>query len=133
MNVENACAFGSTALNQAWLAVAAGHVDVALAVGAEKLNHPDKSRGQAVLTSALDQDRLEEIRDELRPGGTGSVFMDLYARFATWYMERSDATRTDFALLVVKNHAHGAANPKAQYGGRLTVVRCSTRVRSVAR
>ena len=42
INIENACASGSTALNQAWLAVASGYVDVALAVGAEKLYHPDK-------------------------------------------------------------------------------------------
>jgi acetyl-CoA acetyltransferase len=120
VNVENACASGSTALNQAWLAVASGHADVAIAVGAEKLTHPDKSRSFAVMTSALDQTRLAEIRGELA-GGSGSVFMDIYARFATWYMDRTDATARDFARIAVKNHAHGALNPKAQYGGRLTV------------
>ena len=120
VNVENACASGSTALNQAWLAVAAGYVDVAIAVGAEKLTHPDKSRPFAVMTAALDQTRLEEIRGELA-GGSGSVFMDIYARFATWYMDRTDATAEDFARIAVKNHAHGALNPKAQYGGRAMV------------
>ena len=120
VNVENACASGSTALNQAWLAVAAGYADVAIAIGAEKLTHPDKSRSFAVMTAALDQTRLEEIRGELAGGG-GSVFMDIYARFATWYMDRTDATAQDFARIAVKNHAHGALNPKAQYGGRLTV------------
>jgi acetyl-CoA acetyltransferase len=120
VNVENACASGSTALNQAWLAVASGYVDVAIAVGAEKLTHPDKSRSFAVMTAALDQTRMEEIRSELAGGG-GSVFMDIYARFATWYMDRTDATAEDFARIAVKNHAHGALNPKAQYGGRLTV------------
>lgn len=121
INVENACASGSTALNQAWLAVASGQVEIALAVGAEKLNHQDKSRAQAVMTSAMDQDRLDEIRDDLGDAGTGSIFMDVYARFATWYMERTDATREDFAQIAVKNHAHGAVNPKAQYGGQMTV------------
>jgi len=120
VNVENACASGSTALNQAWLAVASGYADVAVAVGAEKLTHPDKSRSFAVMTAALDQTRLEEIRGELA-GGSGSVFMDIYARFATWYSDRTDATAEDFARIAVKNHAHGALNPKAQYGGRLTV------------
>jgi acetyl-CoA acetyltransferase len=120
INVENACASGSTALNQAWLAVASGHADVAIAIGAEKLTHPDRSRAFAVMTAALDQTRLEEIRGELA-GGSGSVFMDIYARFATWYMDRTDATAEDFAQVTVKNHAHGALNPKAQYGGRLTV------------
>lgn len=121
INVENACASGSTALNQAWLAVASGQVEIALAVGAEKLNHEDKSRAQVVMTSAMDQDRLDEIRADLGDAGTGSIFMDVYARFATWYMERTDATREDFAQIAVKNHAHGAANPKAQYGGHMTV------------
>jgi acetyl-CoA acetyltransferase len=120
INVENACASGSTALNQAWLAVAAGQVDVAIAIGAEKLTHPDKARAQAAMSGALDQSRLHEILAEF-DHGTGSVFMDIYARFAIWYMERSDAVPQDFARIAVKNHAHGALNPKAQYGGQLTV------------
>jgi acetyl-CoA acetyltransferase len=121
INVENACASGSTALNQAWLAVAAGQVELAVAVGAEKLHHADRSRGFAAMTAALDQDRLGEIRDELGSSGTGSVFMDVYARYARWYADRTDATPADFAQVAVKNHAHGALNPKAQYGGTLTV------------
>ncbi|MGE0219068.1 thiolase family protein [Mycolicibacterium sp.] len=120
VNVENACASGSTALNQAWLAVASGQVDVALAVGAEKLNHPDKSRAFTVMTSALDQTRLDEIRDDLA-GGSGSVFMDIYARLANSYLDSTEATAADFARVAVKNHANGALNPKAQYGGQLTV------------
>ncbi len=120
INVENACASGSTALNQAWLAVASGQVDVAVAIGAEKLTHPDRSRAFAVMTSALDQTRLEDIRADL-DGGSGSVFMDIYARFATWYAERTDASERDFAQVAVKNHAHGALNPKAQYGTELTL------------
>lgn len=121
INVENACASGSTALNQAWMAVASGHVDVAIAIGTEKLNSPDKSRAFATMTSALDQTRLQEIRDGLPDRGSGSVFMDIYAQFATWYADRTGATDTDFAQVAVKNHAHGALNPKAQYGTRLTL------------
>ena len=120
INVENACASGSTALHQAHLAVASGQVEVAVAIGAEKLTHADRTRSFAVMTAALDQTRLEEIRADL-DGGTGSVFMDIYARFARRYRERTDATPADFAQVAVKNHAHGALNPKAQYGGRLTV------------
>ncbi len=121
INVENACASGSTALNQAWLAVASGQVAIAIAIGAEKLTSPDKSKALAVMTSALDQDRLQEVRDDLGDAGTGSVFMDIYARFATWYANRTDATPEDFAQIAVKNHAHGALNSKAQYGGQMTV------------
>ncbi|CAJ1583450.1 thiolase family protein [[Mycobacterium] wendilense] len=121
INVENACASGATALNQAWLSVASGQVDVAVAVGAEKLHIADKSKALGALTTALDQERLDEIQAELGGAGSGSVFMDIYARFATWYMERTGATREDFARVAVKNSQHGAANPKAQYGGGLTL------------
>jgi acetyl-CoA acetyltransferase len=122
INVENACASGSTALNQAWLAVASGYADVALAVGAEKLYHPDKRLSFAAMGSALDQDRLGEIFADL--GGDGSdqsVFMDVYAKAATEYMERTGATQEDFARVAVKNHDHGALNPKAQYRTRFTL------------
>ncbi|MBP2371000.1 thiolase family protein [Pseudonocardia parietis] len=121
VNVENACASGATALHQAWLAVASGQVEVAVALGAEKLVVGDKGRALAALTSALDQERLAEIRAELGSRDTGSVFMDVYARFAAWYQEASGAMAEDFALVAVKNAAHGAANPKAQYGRELTV------------
>src|SRR5580693_3018188 len=36
INVENACASGSSAIHLGWLAVASGQADVAIAVGAEK-------------------------------------------------------------------------------------------------
>lgn len=121
INIENACASGSTALNQAWLSVASGQVDIAIAIGAEKLNINDKARAFASLTAALDQDRVDEIRDELSTNPTGSIFMDIYARWANWYMERTDATIEDFALISVKNHEYGLANPKAQYGAKMTV------------
>lgn len=121
INVENACASGSTALNQAWLSVASGQTDMAIAIGAEKLSIKDKSRAFAAMSSALDQDRLDEIHSDLGDTGTGSIFMDIYARWATWYMQRSDATAEDFANVSVKNHSHGLANPKAQYGARMTV------------
>lgn len=120
INVENACASGSTALNQAWLAVASGHVDMAIAVGAEKLHIDDKARAFVALSSALDQDRLKEINAEFGVSD-GSVFMDIYARWASWYMQGSDATVEDFAAVAVKNHENGMANPKAQYGARMTI------------
>ena len=122
INIENACASGSTALNQAWLAVASGYVDVALAVGAEKLYHPDKKLIAAAMGSALDQDRLAEIYADLGADGADqSIFMDVYAKAATDYMHRTGATQEDFARVAVKNHDHGALNPKAQYRSRFTL------------
>jgi acetyl-CoA acyltransferase len=110
-NVENACASASSAFHIAWQAVAAGACDVALAVGAEKLSHPDKARSFAAIGTAVDV-------EEAAPGHvTGrSPFMDVYAAEARAYMEASGATQQDLARVVVKNQYHGSLNPLAQYG-----------------
>jgi acetyl-CoA acetyltransferase len=42
--VENACASGSSAFNLATMALRSGSCDVALAVGVEKMNIPDKAK-----------------------------------------------------------------------------------------
>ncbi len=116
INVENACASASTAFHLAWQAVAFGAYDIVLAVGAEKLTHPDKTRTFAAIGSALDVEKYP-------PGdGTGrSPFMDVYARQARDYMESSGATVEDFAAVVVKNLHNGARNERAQYGSETTV------------
>jgi acetyl-CoA acetyltransferase len=118
VNVENACASAATAFHLAWQAVATGGQDVALAVGAEKMSHPDKARAFAAIGGSVD---VETAPADL-PAGR-SFLMDLYAQSALRYMERTGATRADFAEVVVKNHRHGRLNPAAQYGGELTVER----------
>ena len=122
VNVENACASGSTAVHQAWLAVASGYVDVAIAVGAEKLYCEDKSLSIAVMRSAIDQERIDDIVKSLGGGSADrSIFMDVYAALAGRYARESGATTMDFARVSAKNHDHGALNPKAQYHTRFTV------------
>jgi acetyl-CoA acetyltransferase len=122
VNVENACASASSAFHLAWMAVASGAADVAMAVGSEKLSHPDKQRSFDAIGTAVDLEQRAAMEERLgASGGKRSFFMDIYAGMARDYMARSGATSEDFAGVVVKNQAHGALNPKAQYGGRLTV------------
>jgi acetyl-CoA acetyltransferase len=116
--VENACASAATAFHLAWQAVATGGQEVVLAVGAEKMTHPDKARSFAAIGGSVD---VETAPADL-PAGR-SFLMDMYAESALRYMERTGATRSDFAEVVVKNHRHGRLNPAAQYGGELTVER----------
>ncbi len=116
VNVENACASASTAFHLAWQAVALGAADVVLAVGAEKMTHADKARSFAAIGGSVDVDMAPQ---DLPPDR--SFLMDMYAESAVRYMEESGATLSDFAAVVVKNQAHGALNPLAQYGGTLTV------------
>ena len=104
VNVENACASGSTAVHQAWLAVASGYVDVAIAVGAEKLYCEDKSLSIAVMRSAIDQERIDDIVKSLGGGSADrSIFMDVYAALAGRYARESGATTMDFARVSAKN------------------------------
>ncbi len=125
VNVENACASASTAFHLAWMGVASGMYDVALAVGAEKLSHADKSVSFSAIGTAVDLEALAELKSRLAGNGGGdgggrSFFMDVYAGMAGEYMARSGATAQDFADVSVKNHAHGALNPRAQYGQPVT-------------
>jgi acetyl-CoA acyltransferase len=117
INVENACASASTALHLAWLSVASGQYDVVLAVGAEKMTHPDKARSFAAIGQAMDVELIasDDVSSERSP------LMDAYAEAARDYMSASGATARDFAEVAVKNQANGRLNPLAQYGGKLTV------------
>lgn len=117
INVENACASASTALHLAWLSVASGQFDVALALGVEKMTHPDKARSFSAIGQAMDVELVafEDVASERSP------LMDAYAESARQYMETSGATVRDFAAVAVKNQGNGALNPLAQYGGDLTI------------
>ena len=60
-NVENACASGSSAFNLAVQSLRAGTTDVALALGAEKMNIPDKARAFAIFEGGWDVSRAERV------------------------------------------------------------------------
>lgn len=61
VNVENACAGGSSALHGAYLGVASGAYDVALALGAEKLCQKSRLRTFASFLGGLDVEALPEL------------------------------------------------------------------------
>ncbi len=123
INVENACASGSTAFSLACSTLRAGAADVAIVVGAEKLSHPDKALSFAAFQAGYDQEEPPTAAVAEGAGAGRSVFMDVYAHMAREYMAASGATAEDFALVSVKAHRHGMLNPLAQYGGELTVAR----------
>jgi len=112
INVENACASGSTALYLAHRAVASGQVGLALAVGVEKLFCGDTAQSLKALSTSSDL----EIE-----GRMGILFAGIYAMRVRAHMEKYGITREQLALTSVKNHEHGALNPHAQYRDRTTV------------
>lgn len=112
INVENACASGSTAFYLAHRAVAAGQADIALAVGVEKLFCGDTGTSLKALATSSDLD-IE--------GRMGILFAGIYAMRVRGHMQRYGITREQLALTAVKNHDHGALNPHSQYRNRTTV------------
>lgn len=116
INVENACASGSTAFNLAVQAVAAGTYEMVLAIGTEKLSHPDRMLTFRAIGTAVDVERAAD-----GAGASHSPFMDIYAAMTRSYMERSGATQRVFAEVAAKNQGHGRLNPLAQYGGTVSV------------
>ena len=117
INVENACASSSTAFHQAHMAVSSGQVNVALAIGSEKMSNEDRSKPIKALEAAADLDELAVLKEKISPNGTGSgsVFMDVYSSIARKYMEAAGANAEDFARVSVKQRCYGALNPIAQF------------------
>ncbi|WP_433723193.1 thiolase family protein [Nocardia sp. CA-129566] len=118
VNVENACASGSTAVHLAATSIAAGEAEIVLVVGSEKLTHEDKARTFAALGSAVDLERLDQVKASLygencSTADNRSFFMDVYANMATAYMKQSGATEGDFAAVAAKSHQNAALNPYA--------------------
>lgn len=122
INVENACASASSAFHLAYQAVASGTCDIALALGVEKMTHPNKEVSLAAIGTAIDVEAREEMVARLGTSGANrSFFMDIYAGLSKELMERTGIDQEDFARVVVKNHRHAALNPKAQYRNKVTM------------
>ncbi len=133
-NLENACASASSAFNLAVQAVRSGEVEVALAVGAEKMFCTDKARMFSVFDGAWDLHDIEANKTTLLAMGRGieppegstskapySLFIDIYAAFGRFHMREFGTTQRQFAAVAAKNHGHSAHNPLAQYRNTYTV------------
>jgi acetyl-CoA acyltransferase len=135
INVENACASGSTAVHGAWMSIKAGLYDLVLAIGVDKLWLPeDKLKMFSTFMSGMDVDLGAEMimsiqADETKNAraDTGekkeshSAFMDLYSLGARMHMEKYGSTQRQLAIISSKNHYHGSLNPYAQYQTPMTV------------
>lgn len=119
VNVENACASGSSAFHLAVEAVTSGQAEVVLVVGSEQLTHRDKTRSFKALRGSTDINEIGEASPE--EDWTNSILMEFYAQEATSFLQKYDATLEDMALVAVKNRYHASMNPLAQYRDEQTV------------
>ncbi len=134
VNIENACASSSSALNSAHMFVASGSGDICLAVGVDKLFSSDKEKSFAVFDGAWDvhtaQDQMQRLMglaDDVQPPpgyvepGKRSIFMDIYASLARLHMKTFGTTQRQMAAVAAKNHMHSTRNPLAQFQYPLTI------------
>ncbi len=150
-NVENACASAASAFHLAWSAVASGQADCVLALGMEKLTHPDKGLSLRAFNAAVDVELVSRLREALQAGTPKSseepessreekgpessenetsdsesapkrsMFMDIYAAAIRAHMNQYGTTPEQMAWVASKNHHHGALNPRAQYREEVSV------------
>ncbi len=106
IRVESACASGGLAVKTAYMEVASGLAESALAVGVEKMTDVDGAEATFALASAADQDN-EAFH--------GITFPGLYAMMAMAHMKKYGTTREQLAQVSVKNHHNGSMNPNAQF------------------
>jgi acetyl-CoA acyltransferase len=109
INVENACSSGSTALRGAFLEVASGACDVALALGVEKLFCGDTARSAAAMAQGTTLAKF------------GFMFVALYSMQLKKWVSQYGVTKEQFAKVVVKNSYNGSLNPYAQFRKPMTL------------
>jgi len=134
-NTDNACASSSSGLMQAFAAIKAGIYEVALVVGTEKMNYPEKRQEMfEAFKGSWDRELADEHLQKLLAAGEGlevppearvesgerSVFMDIYAAQARFHMKTFGTTQRQIAAVAAKNHTHSALNPYAQYRFKMT-------------
>ncbi|WP_130931556.1 thiolase family protein [Pseudomonas sp. Sample_24] len=127
-NIENACASGSAAFNLAVQSLKAGTTDVALAIGAEKMNIVDKLKALSIFEAGWDITRAEQNYQTLVQMGEGvdvpkgsesnkpySKFMAIYAAMCRHHMSTYGTTQRQIAAVSAKNHTHSVHNPYSQF------------------
>ncbi|TDK45709.1 thiolase family protein [Antarcticimicrobium luteum] len=129
VNVENACASATTALHLAIGHVQTGVCDIALAIGAEKMVHPDSAVSMTAFEGSWERGERDRVIGRLTDLGLGtptppqaaaretphSVFMDVYAAFAKWHMAEYGTTEAQIARIASKNHGHSVHNDRSQF------------------
>jgi acetyl-CoA C-acetyltransferase len=112
--VENLCATGTEALRGAVYAVASGAVDIALAMGVEKLKDtgfgglPERAKGT--------------FEDLWQPGFTPpGAFAQLGAAYAAKHGLSMQDVKRAMAHVSWKSHENAALNPKAHLRNRITI------------
>ncbi|MBV8054041.1 MAG: thiolase family protein [Deltaproteobacteria bacterium] len=112
INVSNACATGSTAFREAFMAVASGMYDVAMAVGVEQMGKQGLLGGGGGGTDPA-YSTEGRIGSGLMPAVFGQAGME--------HMRKYGTKLEHFAKISVKSHKHATRNPFSQYQNEVSL------------
>jgi acetyl-CoA C-acetyltransferase len=103
---ENACATSHAAFRHAVMEVGAGVSDVVMVGGAERILHVPTEDATQYFAYCSDATLEQPL---------GLTFPGVFALIARAHMAKYGTTEEQMAHVAVKNHRHGALNPKAQF------------------
>ena len=112
---EDACATSANAFKNAVAAVEAGVHDVVLVGGVERCT-PETGKDTAAMTRVF---ASASHRQYEQPAGL--TFPGVFALLTKRHMHEHGTTEEQLAHVAVKNHGHGALNPRAHFGKETTV------------
>ncbi len=110
--VEGGGATGGICFQEAWKAVASGHMDICVAYGFETMSHVETWKGNEFIALASD------VSFDYPVGGFYSGY---YAMMVTRHMKEFGTTVEQMAAVSVKNHINAFYNPYAQKRHRYTI------------
>jgi len=110
-NVENASASGSSAFREAFLSIASGVNDIALAFGVDKLNLPPKGTSR---DPGVSQEK-KEGKEEKESNPKRQLPVMGFAAMAQYYMKEYGLTREQLGQVSVKSHYNASLNPNAHF------------------
>ncbi len=106
VRVENACASGGFALQEAVQAVASGSSELVVVAGLEKMTDVSSARRRYWLGVSGDTEWERQA---------GLTFAGVYGLLASAYLDRYRVSPEALAEVAVKNHENGALNPNAHF------------------
>jgi acetyl-CoA acetyltransferase len=109
LRIETASSAGAAALHAAFHSVASGYYRRVLVVGGEKMTHLSTSATTRILAEVIDS---QERQCGATMPALAAMITEKYRR--KFHISQSQMERT-LCAVAMKNHAHGAHNPYAQF------------------
>jgi acetyl-CoA C-acetyltransferase len=110
--VEGGGATGGLCFQEAWKAIASGHMEVCVAYGFETMSHVETWKGNEFIALASDASWDYPV---------GGFYSGYYAMMVTRHMKEYGTTVEQMAHVSVKNHINAYYNPYAQKRNRYSV------------